>query len=129
MRPTPTWSRTLLVATALAIGIEATGCGSSTAVASGITGCPDPIAGVRVEPSQLSLAAGEKAQLTVSLIPPDGATILVCPPRISWMSRDTTIAYVGDSGSVWAIRPGKTYVAALAGGKLDSALVTVAAAP
>lgn len=129
MRPTPTWSRAVLVVTAVTIGIGATGCSPTDAVSDAISDfklcdTPEPVARIRVEPSELTVAVGGTAQLNATLIRANGSTIY-CAPAVGWASSDTLIARVGGTGTVLARGPGTTYIAALAGGKLDSARVTV----
>jgi hypothetical protein len=88
----------------------------------------DPVASIRIEPSQLTLPVGGMAQVTAALVLADGETISVCPIETFWTSANATVASVL-GGAVRGEKPGTTYIAARAGGKADSVLVTVIPAP
>jgi len=84
----------------------------------------DPVGTVRVQPSEVTLAVGASAAITATVIAPDGGTYFFCAPQTFWTSSNSGVARALDGG-VLAISPGTAYIAARAGGKADSVLVTV----
>jgi Bacterial Ig-like domain (group 2) len=131
MRRTASWSRTLLAVTTVAVVIEAVACAPTAddfeAALTGICDVKDPVASIRMQPSQLTLPVGGTAQLTATLIAPDGGTYLFCAPQTFWLSANAFVASVRDGG-VLGVTPGTTYISARSGGKADSVKVTVTSA-
>jgi uncharacterized protein YjdB len=115
----------LTLATA-AMAIQALACAPMPSDVMGglCDGGPEPVASIRMQPAELTLRVGETAQLTATLVAPDGGTFMLCAPQTFWVSANAGIASVL-GGGVRAVRVGKTYISARAGGKADSALVTV----
>ena len=125
MRRTSKWSRALLAGTTAAIAAHAAACVTADDI-NGALSCrsTDPVGKIEVEPAEVTLAVGESASLTATLITPDGGTIMFCPPRTFWVSANSLVARSLDAG-VLAVAPGTTYVSARAGGKVDSTKVIV----
>ncbi len=87
-------------------------------------GGDDPVASIRMEPAEVTLAVGGTAPLTATLVAPDGGTFIFCAPSIFWSSENPLVARALKGGVV-AVAPGTTYVTARAGGKAGSVKVTV----
>ena len=60
---------------------------------------------VSIEPSQLILTAGASQQLEASVLPANAAN-----KRVTWSSKDTTVAIVNETGLVTAIQNGETSI-------------------
>ena len=88
----------------------------------------DPVGSIRMQPSELTLLVGGTAQVTATIVLANGETISVCRIETFWTSANAAVASVL-SGAVRGEKPGTTYIAARAGGKADSVLVTVIPAP
>ena len=141
MPPTATWARLLRAVMTMAIAVEATACApTADDITAGINAAfdckpADPVARVRVQPSAVTLPVGGTAQLTATLIDPNGGTFFLCPPQTFWVSANAAIARVSGGGvgiaggGVLAVTAGTTYISARAGGQTDSVKVTVTAAP
>ena len=108
--------RTSLVLVTL--GIPALGCADPAAVRDGVTN-------LTVSPAAVSLVADDSAPLTATATTSSGAAA-PSSVRITWGSRDTTVARVDQTGRVFAVRQGTTTVLAFAGAKSASAMVTAA---
>lgn len=130
MRRTTNWLRALPVVATAAAAILVSACIMPTASdiekgLNGITLCPkpDPVAGLALIPSQVTVLVGTTVRVEAALTGNDGLR-LFCAPQTSWSSAAPGIASVVD-GVIMGVAPGKTYVRASAGGKTDSTAVTV----
>ncbi|HSA55672.1 MAG TPA: Ig-like domain-containing protein [Gemmatimonadaceae bacterium] len=91
--------------------------------------CSDPassttaFATIDVEPTSLTITAGESGVLTAQLL--DDAGNALDPQPVFWSSQDTLIATVSQSGVVTAITPGTVQIAASREGKSGVAAITV----
>ena len=81
----------------------------------------DVVTSVKLQPSELTLAVGETAQLTATL---NNGEFMLCAPQTFWVSSKADVVWVS-RGGVRANAVGKSYISARAGGKADSILVTV----
>lgn len=108
-------------------------CAAVASLVIAVLGCADPaavrdgITGLTVSPAAVSLVADDSAPLLATATTASGAS--VASSRISWGSRDTSIARVDQNGRVFAVRQGTTTVVAFAGAKSASATVTSAYPP
>jgi uncharacterized protein YjdB len=129
MRRPATRFELFLTVVTIAVSLGATAC--SAGFPTGITMCEnkDPVASIRMEPSQLTLPVGGTAQFTATVVFANGKTNPACPLEPAWTSSNVTVASVYFGGGVRGDKPGTSYVAARAGGKADSVLVTVIPAP
>ena len=82
-----------------------------------------PVDGLRVDPRTLTLPVGGRGTLTAIIT--DGSGAPVSNAITNWASRNPLVANVDKTGNVTGIIVGQTMVVAAAGGKSDSALVTV----
>jgi hypothetical protein len=100
--------------------------GVATPIKFTATGTPGPVASVTVTPQNLRLLVGsDSSRLASSSLDAFGN---VASPSPTLVSRDPTLITVAANGVVRALRRGaSTYVVATAGGRSDSALVTVLA--
>jgi uncharacterized protein YjdB len=84
-----------------------------------------PVAALHVTPAGLKLHPGERLQLSITLVDPDGNPL--DGRLIVWATSDARVATVSGSGQVLARRIGAAFIRAAAEGELDSALVEVQA--
>jgi uncharacterized protein YjdB len=91
------------------------------------TGCTDllfdPVCEMRIEPKQLTLSVNGVGTLIATPVDCGGVRVPGWTPN--FVSADTTIARVDNSGRVSGVRVGKTIVSAVANGKSASAAVEV----
>jgi len=80
-----------------------------------------------IEPAELTLAVDSSAAVEATAYDADGAPIEV--RRVRWFSADQSIVTVNSDGTVTAVRPGTTQVAALIRGKAGRIEVTVPELP
>ncbi len=88
------------------------------------------IAEVQVTPDELRLEAGQDTRLFAAAYDPQGR--IIASASITYLSSDTTVASVAADGSVTGHAAGTALIEAVAGGRRDTAQVTVsssAAAP
>jgi hypothetical protein len=86
---------------------------------------PDPtFAGIRVQPTAFNLRVGLTVQLQVTPVDAQGSYVF-CAPPLTVTSTDPSVATVSSTGLVTGIGAGKVVIRASAGGKSDSATVTV----
>jgi uncharacterized protein YjdB len=85
------------------------------------------IADVQVTPASIKLAAGQETRLFAAAYDPQGR--IIAGATITYLSTDTTVAGVSDDGSVTALAPGQALIEAVAGGRRDTASVTVEGPP
>ena len=88
---------------------------------------PVTVASIAVSPKADSIGLGATAQLTATLRDAQGGS--VTGSGVAWRSSDNSVASVSTSGLVTAGASGTAVVIASIGGRADSALVTVTAAP
>ncbi|HEX7981315.1 MAG TPA: Ig-like domain-containing protein [Gemmatimonadaceae bacterium] len=105
-----------------------------TATVDGVSGKSDvsvtavPIQSVSVSPPALSLAVGQTASLSATVVDAGGNT--VSNPSVAWSSRDPAVASVNpNTGVVTAVSVGSTTIDATSGGKKGSSTVTVTPPP
>jgi dipeptidyl aminopeptidase/acylaminoacyl peptidase len=85
------------------------------------------VASITVSPSQPVLAVGETVQLFAQARDAGGRPVPV--PAVQWRTTDAGVATVSATGLVTATGQGEALVVAAAGGRADTALVTVAPPP
>ena len=132
-----TWtSSNVTVATVSATGVVtgiAPGAVTITATSEGVSGtaaltiAPPAIASVDVAPPSVSVKVGNKVTLTATVRDASGAILTDRP--LAWVSSNTSVATVSETGSVTANAVGSATISATAGGKTGSATVTVTAVP
>ena len=105
--------------------ITATSEGSSGTAEVAVT--PRPVASVTLEPDSARLVRGESIQLEATLR--DGRGTVLTGRRIAWSSADPAIASVDDDGTVSALAPGSTTIAATAEGIRAEARIIVDRVP
>ena len=93
-------------------------------VLAGIQTGPDRI---DLDPSSLTLEAGERATVTATVRDEAGAALADAP--VLWMSMTPEVAQVDQSGIVTAISPGEGRIAARSGNVMSFATVVVRALP
>ena len=93
-------------------------------VLAGIQTGPDRI---DLDPSSLTLDAGERAAVAATVRDEAGAVLADAP--VLWMSMTPEVAQVDQSGNVMAISPGEGRIAARAGNVMSFATVVVRALP
>jgi uncharacterized NAD(P)/FAD-binding protein YdhS len=81
------------------------------------------IAEVQVTPDALQLEAGQDTRLFAAAYDPQGR--IIASATITFLSSDTAIATVTADGSVTGHGTGTTLIEAVAGGRRDTAQVTV----
>ncbi len=93
-------------------------------VLAGIQTGPDRI---DLDPSSLTLEAGERATVTATVRDEAGAALADAP--VLWMSMTPEVAQVDQAGNVTAISPGEGRIAARSGNVMSFATVVVRALP
>jgi uncharacterized protein YjdB len=83
------------------------------------------IAEVQVTPDELRLEAGQDTRLFAAAYDPQGR--IIATASITYLSSDTTVATVATDGSVTGHAAGTALIEAVAGGRRDTAQVTVTA--
>ena len=135
-RPVAWSSSNALVATVSAAGVvTAVAPGSATidATAGGRSGSTSmnvslvPVASVSVDPSALSVVAGQSAALAATMRDASGQP--VSDRAVTWSSSNTLVATVSSSGVVTAVTPGGAAITATSEGHSGSSSVTVTAVP
>lgn len=131
------WSSSnVTVATVSATGVVtgiAPGAVTITATSEGVSGTaaltivPSAIASVAVAPASASVKVGDKVTLTATVRDASGAVVTDRP--VTWVSSNTSVATVSETGSVTANAVGSATISAMAGGKTGSATLTVTAVP
>ena len=87
-----------------------------------------PVATVRVNPAQLSLRAGDSAQVTVDQFDARGQNRILCTDTTTWSSGSTAVASVrGEYLWAWirGVSPGQTSISATASNHVGTTSVTV----
>jgi uncharacterized protein YjdB len=84
---------------------------------------PALVAGVRIDPGQISLGPGESVELTAVAVNPRGRAIPGMVP--AWVCSDPGIVSITSEGIITGLRPGSARVAATLGGRRTTAVVTV----
>jgi hypothetical protein len=84
---------------------------------------PEPVAAVKVQPSEVTLRVGVSVPIQAALIGTDGYHVF-CAPTTVWTSTDSSVATVSN-GTVLGVAQGIAFVRARAGGRSDSTRVTV----
>ena len=81
-----------------------------------------PVTGVSINPSAITLGIGESSELTATVMPADAAN-----KNVTWTSSDTTVAAVSENGTITANKAGTATITVKTndGGKTDTCLVTV----
>ncbi|WP_170154599.1 CBM96 family carbohydrate-binding protein [Mangrovibacterium diazotrophicum] len=81
-----------------------------------------PVSGIGLTPEEVTIDIEESFQLSAGIVPEDASNQLV-----NWLSGDTTVVYVDDSGLVLGLTGGSAYIRATTkdGGYTDSCLVIV----
>lgn len=87
---------------------------------------PQPVSGVTVEPSTLSLEEGATSQISAKVSPTDATN-----SSVTYSSSDETIATVDNTGLVTAVKAGNADIVATTadGGKTATCKLTVTAKP
>lgn len=128
MRRSPIPNSTLRTVVACALLVTVGACSLPTGLGEMGPLCPAPdpsFAGIRVQPTAFNLRIGLTATIQVMPVDAQGSFVF-CAPPITVTSTDPSIATVSD-GVVTGVSAGKVYIRATAGGKSDSARVTVVA--
>ena len=110
----------------LALAVFATACGGGDSGTSP-TPQPQPVASVSVQPSALSLTAGQTGNLTAQARDASGNSL--SGRTITWSTSDATIATVSTQGVVTGVAPGTATITATSEGKSDSSTITVTPTP
>ena len=83
---------------------------------------PVAVQSLTVSPAHATLSTGAHVAITASPVDANGKPVSA---PVKWVSSDTTIAAVSDSGDVLAVAPGNAVITAAAGGAYASAAVTI----
>ncbi|MDO4175774.1 MAG: S-layer homology domain-containing protein, partial [Eubacteriales bacterium] len=78
-----------------------------------------PVTGITLDQAELTLTAGESAQLTAT-VQPENAT----NPTVTWSSNDEDVATVDDNGNITAVGVGTATITAQAGDQTATCVVT-----
>lgn len=108
------------------LGMKAALLAALLAAAGATVASAQAIAEVQVTPDQVRLEAGQDTRLFAAAYDPQGR--IIASANITFLSSDTSIATVSADGSVTGHAAGTALVEAVAGGRRDSAQVTVSSA-
>lgn len=92
-----------------------------------ITVNPVPVGSVAVSPKTATLDQGQQRPFSVTVRDQNGTVVTDRP--VIWTSSDNTVATINGAGLVSALNIGSASIVAQAGGKADTAAVTVVAVP
>lgn len=115
--------RTVRTASIAVLAIAVVSCVDTPAITSANELLPSLIERIFLEPASLSIVAGGDAPLDVHLKDADGRDIENHP--VVWVSSDSSVAIVSDSGVVTALKPGTASIIAIAGKHSAQAVVEV----
>lgn len=82
-----------------------------------------PVARVELDAGAIALDVGQTLHVTARAYAPDGSELANRP--VSWRTSHETVATVSAAGVLAAVAPGATWLVATAGGRSDSAAVSV----
>lgn len=83
----------------------------------------NPVRTVEIVPAASTLAVGDT--LSLAAVPRDSAGLVVALAPVAWMSSDTTIAQISQSGLLQAVTTGRALIVADVGGRIGTAQVDV----